>query len=334
MVAEKDKVQKKIFYAVGDNGASGWYRCFIPAAELKKRGHIVAFKEFAQFPELASNEIIIFQRHSNEMVLKIIEGLKEQGKLTVYELDDDIWNVHKSNPGYEFWNSKQNLRTAEKCISACDVVTTSTGYLGASLNQFSKNVYVLPNMLASSLWEAKRQREADNNSVVIGWIGGSAHRDNMKTILPALMQLVDEYQNLNLIVTDTVKTIFPEHERVNFVGRIPFENYPQFAVNFDIGISPLIDNSFNRCKSDLKFLEFSMLSIPSVLSKVEPYSNSVTHGKNGFLARNDKDWMKYLKRLIEDEELRKQIGKKAKEFAQSRTIEKNIHLWEEAYGIK
>jgi glycosyltransferase involved in cell wall biosynthesis len=70
-----------------------------------------------------------------------------------------------------------------------------------------------------------------------------------------------------------------------------------------------------------------------VASKVESYIGSIVHGENGFLASNTKDWIKYLRRLIENHELRQKIAAKAKQFAETRTIEKNIWLWEQAYGI-
>jgi hypothetical protein len=56
-------------------------------------------------------------------------------------------------------------------------------------------------------------------------------------------------------------------------------SYAQFAAYFsrqecDIWVAPLQDNLFNRCKSSLKFLEYSALGVPGVFSQLDPYERS------------------------------------------------------------
>jgi glycosyltransferase involved in cell wall biosynthesis len=76
-----------------------------------------------------------------------------------------------------------------------------------------------------------------------------------------------------------------------------------------------------------------MVGLPVVASHVESYAHSIVNGENGFIAKNSKDWLKYLRRLVEDAELRDEMGRAAKQLAESRTIDKNIALWEKAYGL-
>jgi glycosyltransferase involved in cell wall biosynthesis len=76
-----------------------------------------------------------------------------------------------------------------------------------------------------------------------------------------------------------------------------------------------------------------MLGLPVIASHVEPYAHSIVQGESGFLAKNDKDWLKYLRRLIDNPALRDEIGGRAKTFAEERTIEAHVGLWAKAYGI-
>ena len=53
--------------------------------------------------------------------------------------------------------------------------------------------------------------------------------------------------------------------------------------------------------------------IPSVLSEVGVNKQIIQHGYNGFLAENDYEWFNILCELIENKELREEIGKRGRE---------------------
>ncbi len=287
-----------------------------------------------QFSDIPNLDIIVFQRQSSPVALKAISTANSLGKMTIYEIDDDFWNLDKANPAYEFWNQPGVLQTTEACIKQAKVVTTTTPRLARFLSGFNKNVYILPNMLPGECWKVSKDKKGKDEPLVIGWAGGMSHFADLKVLGGTIEQLLDEYPNIEFHVAGAAEVPFYPHERAKGLAPVPIADYAQLLKGFDIGIAPLTGSHFNNCKSDLKFLEYSMVGIPSVVSKVESYAASVEHGTNGFLANNSKDWLKYLRRLIEDADLRDRIGANAKEFAESRTIEKNIGLWEKAYGIE
>jgi glycosyltransferase involved in cell wall biosynthesis len=74
-------------------------------------------------------------------------------------------------------------------------------------------------------------------------------------------------------------------------------------------------------------LEYSYLAIPSVSSPFADNERLVRKGKSGFIAESEKEWENFLTLLIEDENLRREIGRKARRIALKRTIEKNIQNW-------
>jgi hypothetical protein len=80
----------------------------------------------------------------------------------------------------------------------------------------------------------------------------------------------------------------------------------------DIVIAPLADNSFNRMKSNLKQVECWTRKLPIVCSDMPPYNVDGKHMENCVLIPTEKNahkyWVKYLKRLILDADLRKQLG--------------------------
>ena len=121
------------------------------------------------------------------------------------------------------------------------------------------------------------------------------------------------------------------------------EKLGNILCHFDIGIAPLEDTSFNSSKSNIKFLEYSALGIPTVASKVTPYSSTIVNGETGFLIKPKGtvylDWVKALTKLVENKELREQVGKNANKFVKENfNIEKNVDLWKDTYleilGVK
>jgi hypothetical protein len=96
--------------------------------------------------------------------------------------------------------------------------------------------------------------------------------------------------------------------------------YPDFvpwlrsrASAWTIAVAPLRDTPFNRSKSDLKYLEYAALGVPSIFSNVIPYSHSVRHEQTGLLAENTTDaWCEEILRLAYDSTLRERLAEGAR----------------------
>jgi len=63
---------------------------------------------------------------------------------------------------------------------------------------------------------------------------------------------------------------------------------------FDIGLAPLRDNHFNRGKSNLRWLEYSALKIPTIASDVEPFKEM----QFIFKATSENDWRENMRSLF------------------------------------
>jgi glycosyltransferase involved in cell wall biosynthesis len=76
----------------------------------------------------------------------------------------------------------------------------------------------------------------------------------------------------------------------------------------DIGIMPLPDDEWANGKCGFKALQYMALRIPAVVSPVGVNTKIVDHGVDGFLASTPDEWLKSLTSLIENENLRKEMG--------------------------
>ena len=86
-----------------------------------------------------------------------------------------------------------------------------------------------------------------------------------------------------------------DEEQYEFHNWVPTVAHPykQALLNSDIAILPLKDDLFNRCKSAIKWVEYSSLGIPSVAVNIPPYSPEIEYSKTGFLYNNPEDFEDY-----------------------------------------
>jgi processive 1,2-diacylglycerol beta-glucosyltransferase len=98
--------------------------------------------------------------------------------------------------------------------------------------------------------------------------------------------------------------------------------YPEFvpwlrrrSPEWTIAVAPLQDASFNRHKSDLKYLEYAALGLPGIYSDLGPYRDSVRHEVTGLLTENTTEaWCAAILRLASDPDLRDRIAAGARTY--------------------
>jgi glycosyltransferase involved in cell wall biosynthesis len=112
--------------------------------------------------------------------------------------------------------------------------------------------------------------------------------------------------------------------------------YPAFVrwmldhIQWDMGVAPLVDNPFTRCKSDIKFLDYSLMGIPGIYSEVESYRTTVKPGETGLLAgERSAAWYEELCRLADDSDLRAHIRQNAfRHVHRERVLEHCVSQWQ------
>jgi hypothetical protein len=141
----------------------------------------------------------------------------------------------------------------------------------------------------------------------------------MQQITPVLRNLLTQYnERIRLRFWGGEPPVeIRDHPQVEWV-RLEAAPYPEFARFFaqqecDVFIAPLKESLFNRCKSAIKYLEYSALAIPGVYSRITPYEEIIQQGENGFLASAQSEWEDYLIKLIESQQLRYRLGQNAQD---------------------
>jgi glycosyltransferase involved in cell wall biosynthesis len=159
-----------------------------------------------------------------------------------------------------------------------------------------------------------KQRDREKGAV-IGWVGHGAP-EVLRAILPTLAEVCEEHDAILKIVSDQA----PE---TTLGGRLVFEKWTlsrEFELfgDFDIGIMPLEDTTYNRGKEAFKVKEYMASGLPVVASAVGHNRHVVVHGETGFVARSSDEWISYLSQLLVDRSLRNRLGAAGRAMAEER----------------
>lgn len=333
----------------GKYGAISWYRIINP---LKKLGanikyNLLMYETPEWALEFAKEGKIWFMKMTDNEGIDFTVGLARDftGSKYVLDLDDDPYSFSKNHPEYK--KLKERMPQVKKIIQLADHIVVSTQGIKDVISKDNPYVTVIPNAIDPAIWKFKNKKRNDEK-IHIGWIASASHMADLHVILEALNDIVKKYDNVHIhfagmvdmkiidvekpseeMVNLAVLQSLIKHSKVNanftpLVGRFThhvgtqgYEEFPEFlaSLGLDIGIAAIENTQFNRCKSNIKWMEHAMLEIPMVLSDVGPYRDSVIHGHDGFLAKSKADWVEYLSKLIEDAELRKKMGQDAKKSA-------------------
>lgn len=320
--------------------------------KLSVRGERIPIDEIKK--ELDRADIVVLHRPEDPTYHEFAKHLKMRGKKIVVD-NDDTFRIDDHHPlavldpkGNEV-GLRMRAYWIDEFVKIADMVTVSTPYLAEEFKKINNNVVVLPNYIETLDWDEPLRNET--NKVRIGIVGSTAIEYDYLHVRGVLRHL-SERDDVELVMfglgdkkhrieNPTVTKVFKEE--YNFWDSLNIEQIPWCKVyeyprrlneaRLDIMIIPRKNNYFNRCKSNIKFLEAAMCEIPVIAQSFEdgPYEE-IKSGENGVLIRDNSKWMDEINNLINNKELRRQIGKNAREYVmENYDIAKNAYKWEEAY---
>jgi len=346
--------KKKILYIQRDDGGCGFFRCRQPADHIKRMG-------------LADTEVVMLNPTKEQLVNADLVIMQEMGSVNasnmrkfmidnkipyMTEFDDFVQHVSpKNHGGYGAWNPATLFthRAMEATREAIGV-TVSTNQLAREYFPYNPTIYVIPNYLDKEKWSNPVVKRNDGK-IRIGWCGGNAHADDLKMVAGAVDKLVKESGGKIIFETmgmtrQELAGVFPmkihndscpscgyEGELHHFPGE-SLDDYPLVlaARGWDIAIAPVINNSFNNCKSDLKIKEYSAVGVPIVASPVVPYKEAAADGASVVFADSFDEWYNALRDLVDNPEKRDVISRQNKEWIEKYWIQDNAQHIFEAYN--
>lgn len=309
------------------------------------------------FKDAIKADVIVFHRPIDKKMTEAAILLKQAGKKIVMD-NDDTYSKNSGVPTQMFGALDDELKKAvhnidvqlKKFASVADMVTVSTQTLSEEYREINKNVVVLPNCVDPLDWDKPKRNDTD--VVRIGLVGSVASNKDYEQIIP-LLDILKDNKKVQLVLfalphkaEDTkwaVEAYKPEFDfwakyNVEWAPFCQIEDYMRTLNNLklDIMLIPRHDNYFNRAKSNVKFLEASMLAIPVIAQSfsdgTSPYEVNPADAENMILCKTEQDWIDKTLELVENKDKRVSLGEKAREYTITNyNIRNNAHKWADAY---
>jgi len=233
-------------------------------------------------------------------------------KPIIYDFDDAIFlqNYNLANRFYKFLKFPSKTK---KIIKMASMVIVPNIFLKEYTCKFNKHVYVIPTPIDTDKFKIA---EKSSNKLTIGWVGSFTTASYLKVVFNVMQQLSKKY--------DFVLKIFGAGEILSIPG-VKIENHDwhleeevSYFQSIDIGIYPLIDILWARGKAGFKAIQYMSVGVPVVASSVGMVKDFIKDGVNGYLARTEEEWIEKISKLIEDSNLRKNIGLEGRKTVEER----------------
>lgn len=358
----------KITVYPADSSGCGAFRLIWAAEELSRQGHDIDLKP----PEhrdirlkISGNrrrdkdshcedvldldtDVIVLQRITHQFMAEAVPILRARGIAVVVDVDDDLSSIHPTNPAYAGYHPKNQWRVNRKSgefnrnswlhfKTACQEATTVTVSTPALLDLYATRGQgkVIYNHLPAHYFGVDHQ-----DSDRIGWPASLASHPDDPSVLGGAMARLCADPGAFHVVGDPTGCGFAfglTRDPSGHDHQIALDEWPLRVAELGIGIAPLADTRFNRCKSWLKPLELSALGVPWVGSPRAEYTR--LHRLDcGILADTPRRWHRELKRLQESPSLRRDLAEQGRAVADGFRLEPNawrwLEVWSAAYDLE
>lgn len=342
----------KVLVLVGDQGGCELWRTFLPTAELQRQGFRGIEWGTRDDPNLYKiahlfDAVVLQRLHwpaaERENEYRFFRALHNAGLAVIYEADDDLFTdgfVQRlmNHHGYTREYAEERRECILHTLRSCDGMTVSTQRLATiARNYTDKPVKVIANYI-DLRWFKKvlkaNRRDEKLTGLTIGWAGGNRPDSDVESMAIAWARIAERYPHVTFVIQGHHTKVFYDNvpnERIAMIDWLPVSGYPAGLLNIDIGCCPLGDMPFNRSKTYIKAMEYSVAGAAVVASPVV-YNQLIEHGHDGYIAETVDDWEKYLSLLIEDYRLRHDMSKRLlAKVRQFHSLELNAWRWVEAW---
>ncbi|QIK78066.1 glycosyltransferase family 4 protein [Sphingomonas piscis] len=255
-----------------------------------------------------SPDILVLSRCTSELGGDWIRLARAAGIPVVFHIDDDLLAVPASlgESKFKAYNRPERLQALRNNIEGCDLLYVSTAGLAV---RFAEHGVRTPTV-AGDIYCAVAEEDVGalvgpSSGPVIGYMGTAGHSADLAMIMPAVCELMRQNPSLNFEVFGTIKMPAELDEFGTRARHIPpVADYTDFlpflrSLGWWIGLAPLEDNSFNGCKADTKWVEYSLAGMAVVASDLPVYDRACSDGA-GMLAKDTDRWRTAVGDLLQD----------------------------------
>lgn len=317
--------------------ASSQWRVWWPAMELVSHGYIADYVTFNDLqkvlPHVASgrwNVIVTTrmsfgQEESEKAWMEVVKFCNANNIKWIYDADDDLFSENFINRLTEANKEKitsENLDDANKqrlgrikLLGMADSVTTASKALVDVVGRYTdKKVQVIPNGIDIAWFVERLGAQARTvEPLTIGWAGGARLERDIDPIYDVWPVIAREFPDVKFVMygwaPDRLRKLIPNGQLYTIDVK-PLNEYALHLKNIDIFCCFATDEDWVKTKTPIKYMEATVAGSVCIVSQ-SLYGDIVQDNYDGCIAYSTEDWLKYLRMLIKNNELRHNLYKHA-----------------------
>lgn len=232
--------------------------------------------------------------------------LRESFKAIVFDLDDAIYAVPPDLRGSRAVAAGKGLarlvmrgsptasarkRPLVRTLEGVDVAVVGNDILGTFVRRYASHVVEVP----TTVEPVTAPSATSPNPPVVVWMGLPDNMQFLEIVRRALERLREDLHFVLRIVSSK--------EWSNAPFPVEFVRWSEGAsrgalLSSTVGIAPLCDDPWTRGKCALRSIQYGGHALPTVASPVGITERVVLHGKTGYLATTEEEWMDALRILL------------------------------------
>ncbi len=214
-----------------------------------------------EWVSMAMADAILIQRPHRPDQLSIAMMAKKHGIPLWVEHDDNIFSLPADNPAFDTFMRPEVHQVVAKILRMADVVTFSTIALAERMGQFVKGkAFLVPNALMTNMVGHIPDHEGKKRMDAVMWRGSITHQRDLDSHTLSMVELSKLFPEMSWIFQGLspanyrILELLPRSQRGQSLDPLDYFGVLS-ATRPKIMMVPLVDNEFNRSKSNIAYIE-------------------------------------------------------------------------------
>ena len=286
-----------------------------PLLQLSKSGRIrlkIVLESAAKKKQIEWADLVLFCRNTEPRFRRNLELILQLGIPYIYDLDDNFFELPENTELGAYHRHPDRIAQLREYLECADLVRVYSQPMLECIRPINENVIQTFGPIDFRRIDATRRKTDDRIRLVFST--SSYQNDLLSIVLPAVDRILKKYSGkVEAHFWGVKPKALSGQAHVHFHKYIM--DYDGFLRSFsraqyDIGLSPMLDDPFHRSKTNNKFREYGACGIAGIYSDGVVYSTCVQNGETGLLVQNHPDhWFDAIERLIENPDLLEKLKK-------------------------
>lgn len=224
----------------------------------------------------------------------------------IYDFDDAFYLKYRS--GRLGITGPLLAHKFDSVIAGAAAVTAGNQVLNEYGRRHNSCTHYLPTVVDTERY-IPQPNSRGGQIFTVGWIGSPSTTRHLSELV-APLSILGQDGPVRLIIIGGKAPVIPNVD----VIQIAWDERTEVELinSFDIGVMPLIDDSFTRGKCAFKLIQYMACAIPVIASPVGA-NNDVVNNETGFLASTIGEWVDALALLRDQPGKRREMGEAGRE---------------------